>query len=326
MAATLLLGAAPVLAAEAITIDNFNRAETDHYFKSYVDKGCFAKFCHDRDAPPVDKQTVIRMNRDTPYSFAVFDLSSPVTITKPDTGSRFQSMIVINQDHYLPLIAYKPGSYVLTKEAMGTRYVAVGFRTFMDPDSPADMKAGRAAQDGIKVSQASPGRFEVPDWDEAQRAALSAKIAALFTATPDSSGMFGTKAETDDVRHLIGTAAGWGGNPVKDAKYLVAQVEQNDGKTPFVMTVPPVPVDGFWSVTVYNAKGYYEAPANKASLNNVTGKKNKDGSMTIHFGGDPEAPNYLRIMPGWNYIVRLYQPQQALLDGQFVFPKPVKAN
>ena len=235
-------------------------------------------------------------------------------------------MIVINQDHYLPLIAYKPGTYVLTKEAMGSRYVAVGFRTFMDPDSPADMKAGHAAQDGIKVSQASPGRFEVPDWDEAQRAALSAKIAALFTATPDSSGMFGTKADTDEVRHLIGTAAGWGGNPAKDAKYLIEQVEANDGKTPYVVTVPPVPVDGFWSVTVYNDKGYYEAPANQASLNNVTGKKNKDGSMTIHFGGDPNAPNYLRIMPGWNYIVRLYRPQQALLDGKFVLPKPVKAD
>ena len=320
------VAAAPLPAAEAVNIDNFNRAETDHYFKSYVDRGCFAKFCHDRDAPAVDKQTVIRMNRDTPYSFAVFDLTSPVTIVKPDTGNRFQSMIVINEDHYLPIVAYAPGSYTLTRENMGTRYVAVGFRTFMDPGSPADMKAGHAAQDGIKVIQANPGSFVIPDWDEAQRAALSAQIASLFTATPDSSGMFGPKDKVNPVRHLIGTAAGWGGNPVQDAKYLIEKVPDNDGKTAYVMNVPPVPVDGFWSVTVYNDRGYYEAPADQASLNNVTGKKNPDGSMTIHFGGDPKAPNYLRTMPGWNYIVRLYRPQQALLSGKWVFPKPVKAG
>jgi hypothetical protein len=330
MAVAVMLGCAgatmPADAAEPVNIDNFARAETDHYFKSYVDKGCFGRLCHDRDAPAVDKQTVIRMNRDTPYSAGIFDLSSPVTIIKPDTGNRFQSMIVINQDHFLPVIAYAPGTYTLTREAMGSRYVAVLFRTFMDPDSPTDVKAAHAAQDAIKVSQASPGSFAVPDWDEAKRAALSGQIAGLFTAVPDSRGMFGTKDKVDPVRHLIGTAAGWGGNPIEDAKYLVGSVTANDGNTAFVMTVPPVPVDGFWSVTVYNAKGFFEAPANQASLNNVTGKKNPDGSMTIRFGGDPKADNYLRIMPGWSYIVRLYRPQKPVLTGEWAFPTPVKVG
>ena len=87
-----------------------------------------------------------------------------------------------------------------------------------------------------------------------------------------------------------------------------------------------MPVDGFWSVTVYNDKGYFEAPVEASSLNNVTGKKNKDGSMTIHFGGAPKAANYLRIMPGWNYIVRLYRPQKSVLSGEWKFPEPVKAG
>jgi hypothetical protein len=325
-AALLACTAAPAFAAEPVTIDNFRRAESDHYFKSYVDKGCFGKLCSERGPPPVDAQTVIRMNRDTPYTAGVFDLSTPVTIVKPDTGERFQSMLVINQDHYNPLVAYAPGSYTLTQESVGSRYVAVLFRTFMDPNDPQDVAAAHAAQDAITVVQEKPGTFEVPDWSQDQRAKLSAGLASLFSFVPDSRGMFGKKARVIPERHLIGTAAGWGGNPIEDAKYVGGVAPNNDGTAAYVLNVKDVPVDGFWSITVYNAKGLYEAPENAISVNNVTGKRNEDGSMTVHFGGDPSAPNYLRIMPGWNYIVRLYRPRPEVLDGTWQFPAlmPVK--
>jgi hypothetical protein len=137
--ALLVCASTPALAAEPVTIDNFRRAEADHYFKTYVDKGCFGRLCSDREAPAVDKQNVVRMNRDTPYTVGIFDLTTPVTIVKPDTGKRFQSMLVINEDQYNPLVAYEAGSYTLTQENVGTRYVAVLFRTFMDPNDPADV-------------------------------------------------------------------------------------------------------------------------------------------------------------------------------------------
>jgi predicted esterase len=47
----------------------------------------------------------------------------------------------------------------------------------------------------------------------------------------------------------------------------------------------------------------------------VTGKKNADGGMTIHFGGDPSADNYLPITEGWNYVVRLYLPATEVIEG-----------
>jgi hypothetical protein len=321
--AVLASTAGPALATEPVTIDNFRRAETHHYFKTYVDKGCFGKLCSDRGPAPADQQNVIRLNRDTPYSAGIFDLTTPVTIVKPDTGKRFQSMLLINEDQYNPLVAYAPGTYVLTQESVGSRYVAVVFRTFMDPNDPQDMAAGHAAQDAIRVSQPSPGTFAIPDWDQEQRAKLSGQLAALFPFVPDSRGMFGSRAKVIPERHLIGTAAGWGGNPIEDAKYVVGSPKLNDGNTPHVLTVRDVPVDGFWSITVYNAKGFYEAPENAISVNDVTARRSKDGSITVHFGGDPQAPNYLRIMPGWNYIVRLYRPRAEVVYGTWKFPDAV---
>jgi hypothetical protein len=84
-----------------VTATNFARAETDMYFARNVAEGGFGKFKHERQPVAIDKQIVIRMNRDTLYSYAVFDLDAgPVTITLPDSGKRFMSLLTINQDHY----------------------------------------------------------------------------------------------------------------------------------------------------------------------------------------------------------------------------------
>src|SRR4249920_730737 len=96
-----------------VTADNFNRAETDLYFASAVEQaGGVGKFHHRRDVMPVDSQTVVRPNRDTLYSSAVFDLDAgPVTITLPDAGKRFMSLQLISQDEYSPPAAYSAGKH-----------------------------------------------------------------------------------------------------------------------------------------------------------------------------------------------------------------------
>ncbi|MGC1824010.1 MAG: carboxylesterase, partial [Pseudolabrys sp.] len=71
----VLVGMSLATAADKVTIDNFVRAETDRYFKQRVEQGCLGQWCHDREPAPIDRQPIIRMNRDTPYSVAIFDLS-----------------------------------------------------------------------------------------------------------------------------------------------------------------------------------------------------------------------------------------------------------
>lgn len=334
MASTLALGLACFMAmgvaqaAEPVNIDNFVRAESDHYFKAKADDGFFGKIKHIREAPAIDHQLVVRMNRDTVYSYGIFDLTEPVTIIKPDTGGRFQSLVVLNQDHYIKLVAYDAGEYKLTRELMGTRYAHVAIRTLANPDDPADMKAAHAAQDAVKWIQDKPGKLELLDWDQEQLAKLRAAIKALAPFVGDSKRMFGDEDEVTEVRHLIGAAAGWGGNREQDALYLNFTPQGNDGTTPFVLKVPAdVPVDGFWSISLYNKDGYFQKnPQGAYSLNNLTAKKEADGGVTVHFAGDPSQPNYLAIMPGWNYMVRLYRPREEILNGQWVFPDPKRVK
>src|SRR5665213_218827 len=110
--------------AVLVSPDNFTRAESDLYFRNFVNEGGFGTFHHIRELTPMDKQLVVRCNRDTFYSAGVFDLdAAPVTISLPDAGGRFMSMQVITEDHYVPAVFYGPGAHTLTRDDIGTRYV-----------------------------------------------------------------------------------------------------------------------------------------------------------------------------------------------------------
>ncbi|MGL5168487.1 MAG: DUF1254 domain-containing protein [Afipia sp.] len=316
----------PVGGSAPVTADNFVRAETDLYFGGVIkDAGGIGKFFHNREPTPIDRQTVIRMNRDTLYSGAIFDLDAgPVTITLPDAGKRFMSMQIINEDQYTPMVVYHSGPVTLTRDKIGTRYVVAAIRTLVDPNDPKDMGQVHALQDAIKVSQKSSGKFEVPNWDQTSQKKVRDALLVLGATLPDSKGMFGIKGQVDPVRRLIGSAMAWGGNPEKDATYLTITPPNNDSTTPRKLTVKNVPVDGFWSISVYDEKGYFDKNQyNAYSVNNITGQKAADGSIAVQFGGcDGKIPNCLPISKGWNYIVRLYRPRAEILSGKWKFPEP----
>ncbi|MCY1278788.1 hypothetical protein D9M68_323680 [compost metagenome] len=308
----------------AVTLDSFIRAETDRFFGLTVQRGGFGQFAHLRQLMPVGVATVVRPNRDTLYSTAVFDLDAgPVTITLPDAGGRYLSLAVVDEDHHIS-VHYGAGSHTFSRQSVGTRYVLLGVRTLVDPASPEDLKQVHALQDAITLSQpGGPGRFEPPSWDKASLDALRQALIVLGRTVPDSRGMFGKAGEVAPVRHLVGSAIAWGGLPEKDALYNIVTPTRNDGSTVYRLNVKDVPVDSFWSVSVYDAEGNYRKNlAGAYTLNNLTAKKSADGSITIQFGGCEAATlNCLPIMADWNYMVRLYRPQAQVLDGSWKFPE-----
>jgi hypothetical protein len=310
-----------------VTPDNFNRAETDMYFRWTVRlAGGIGHFHHRREIMPIDWQTVVRPNRDTLYSSAVFDLdAAPVTITLPHSGSRFMSMLVIDQDQFATAVVHGSGRHVLSRAQIGTRYVMAEVRTFVDPRSTADLEEAHRLQDAIVVEQTCRGWFQAPAWDAGSQKRVRSALMALGRTLQDSRRMFGARAHVDPVRHLIGTALHWGGNPEDEATYLNMTPRLNDGSTVHRLTVTDVPVDGFWSISVYDTDGYFEPDSRQAySVNSITAEPGRDGSVTVQFGGrDTQTPNCLSIMPGWNYMVRLYRPRPEILDGRWEFPTAV---
>lgn len=309
-----------------VTVDNFARAETGRYLAANAkDIGRLGQFKHSREPVAIDKQTVIRMNRDTLYSFAVFDLAAgPVTISLPDTGERYMSMMVVDQDHYLPIVAYGTEPVTLNEKSVGTRYAFVAVRTLVDPNDPKDLEEVHRLQDAIKVTQKEAGNLDLPNWDEDSLTDIRNALLSLTKHQTSYNGSFGARGQVDPIRHLIGTASGWGGIPEKDAMYPSFTPERNDGITVYSLDVPKnVPVKAFWSISVYNPKGFFEKNEFDAySLNSITSKKNADGSVSVQFGGcDGKIPNCLPIVDGWNYTVRLYRPDPSVVTGEWKFPE-----
>src|SRR5258708_33964441 len=98
---SVALAQAPSSPAVPVTVDNYIRAQSDIYFGQTAEAGAFGKFRHGRELAPIDRRLIIRPNRDTLYSLAVFDFDAgPATVTLPDAGYRFMVMQVTNEDQY----------------------------------------------------------------------------------------------------------------------------------------------------------------------------------------------------------------------------------
>jgi len=316
------LGALAEASEMPITVDNFVRAATDLEFAKYVSLGGGVnQFFHFRAPTQIDNQPTIRMNRDTLYSAAIVDISQGATLTMPEVGERYMSAMIVNQDHHINEVFHGGGTYTLDIDTFDTPYVSIFVRTLVDAADAADVAKVNAIQNQMTINAASSKAFVPPNYDEDGFEAMVSAILALGPFVPNSFRMFGAKGEVDGVRHLIGTAGGWGGLPEREAFYL--NVDPGLSPTKYAIEVPAdVPVAAFWSVSLYNARGFFELNDRDAySVYSVTGTRNADGSTTIHLGGcDDDRVNCLPIMAGWNYTVRMYRPGQEVLDGSWTFP------
>lgn len=311
-----------------VNVDNFVRAETDRMFADIQrDAGGIDTFRHNREPASIDQQTVIRLNRDTLYSFAIVDISAGAILTLPDSGERYLSAMIVNQDHLINAVYHDAGTYRLTVDQFETPYVLVGVRILVNPLDDSDLAEVARLQDALKLEPGSATPFAYPDYDGASMDATRDALLALAKGLSGFDHTFGARDHVDPIRHLIGTAAGWGGLPTEEASYI--GVDPTPSRHVQTLTLRDVPVDAFWSVSVYNARGFFEPnEQNQYTVNSVTGVKNPDGSVTVRF--DPnrssDKPNTIPVPEGWNFLVRLYRPHAEIVDGSWQLPELTPAT
>jgi hypothetical protein len=133
--------------------------------------------------------------------------------------------------------------------------------------------------------------------------------------------MFGPRGKVDPVRRLIGSAAAWGGNAEEEALYLIVTPAHNDGKTVYRLSVKDAPVDGFWSISVYDERGHFVPNPAERLFTQQHHREAWRGTVVA-----TAELNCLPTPPGWNYMVRLYRPRPEVLNGAWTFPEAQTAR
>ena len=307
-----------------VTQKTYCRAESDRtFFNISRMAGGVNRFFHFRAVTPLDKQTVIRMNKDTLYSMGVVDTSRGATITVPVMpADRYFSVFLVDNDHYCPFVIYNAGTHELPKD---TKYLGLGVRIqLLHPNDPADIALINKLQDQFVIKAGSADPFPEPKWDMKSLAELTAEYNtefAKFDVYPD--GCMGPRGVADEnIRHLAAAGA-WGLFPNKDAIYI-----NYNGHLPADMchcaTYRIPENNAFWSITVYGGDGYMKSTNSILNATNV--RMNGDGTFTVYFGSKEacgDVPNRLDVSEGWNFLMRVYRPGASVLNGSYKLPEAI---
>lgn len=305
-----------------VTPATYIRAETDRSFGNIQHlAGGINRFMHIRAPTPLDKQTVIRMNRDTLYSAAILDTAKGSTVTLPVVpAGRFMSLLIVDNDHYAPAVFYGAGPHRIPSD---TRYVMAAIRIqLFDPKDPQEVALVNRLQDQIVVDSPSSEPLPPFQWDLASLEALTAAYNKEAASVTSFKGMMGPRGTVNEATRHLAAAAGWGLNPDKDATYLNYSGVHDPARC-YRGTYRVPENDAFWSITVYGSDGFMKSDNNIVNSSNV--RLDPDGTFSVYFGpaalcGD--VPNRVDVTPGWNFTMRIYRPGPSVLSGAYSMPAP----
>jgi len=309
-----------------VTLKNYKVAESDLAFGNVIKLGPANTLVHFPVKPfDLKNQTVVRMNQDTIYSGAVIDVSQGATITLPKTDGRYQSVMIVQNDHYVNDVFIGAGTYQI-KSDTDSDFVNLTVRTEINLNDPEDVKKVVALQKAIKLDVKGDKVFKQPNYNMDQLVKLRGKLAKEALALDSLNNLQGARGTVDEHLHLLGTAAGWGLLPDVNARYIGYVPEDGAGTGCYRANykLPPFNDSGFFSITMYDGEGWMFSE--KAILNKHNITFNEDGSFDANFGecGD-NAKNNLPITKGWNFIMRVYEPKLDQLDA-YKLPTPVKVK
>ncbi len=309
-----------------VTPETYIRAETDRQFAEIAKMADGVnRFYHFRSPTPLDKQNIVRMNRDTLYSMGIVDTSKGATITVPELPEgRYASVFLVDNDNYTPVVFYTAGTHELPKD---TQYFGVGIRIkVFNPNDLNEIALVNKLQDQFIIKAGSAQPLPAFKWDRDSLKALTVEYEKDSKAYSSWKGMAGPRGKVNEKTRHIMAAAAWGAFPEWDATYL-NYIGGDDLKTGWKATYKVPENKGFWSITVYGNDGFMKSENCIVNSSNV--KLNSDGTFTVYYGSKElcgDVPNRLDVTEGWNFLMRVYRPGQSVLDGSYKLPEvvPVK--
>lgn len=331
----LLLTSKCVAAEIEVTGANYAYAETQRVFLDLLKKlkwkwpgtSGTGRFAHSENTTNPRDGSIPRPNFDTLYSAAFLDLTEPATLTIENTG-RYQSVLIVTENHWMPtfFINTEPGTYQLTENDLGDKYVMALARTLVDTNDYEDVLEAYRVQELLQLSQADVGMYEPEEeWDEDTLEEKTIYYINMSLERVITSGeMYGPNDGTiTEDNHNVGVAIGWGANPPERAVYENYYASSTG---PYTLLLKNIPVRAFWSTTIYDYKGFV-VPTNVYHVNSGFAVENDDGSVTINFiderGSNKVSgmSNVVDVYPGWNFVLRLYEPEDEILEGSWVRPE-----
>ena len=305
-----------------VTPETYPTDETSRQILKSQDLVGVNNFNHKRQLTPTDKQPVVRMNRDTYYSMAVIDVSKGASITMPEIPEgKYMSIQPVTEDHRIQTMKYGAGIFDLTTH-MGTHlYVIIRLdATFTEAEA-------KEIQDKMSISANSNNAFSAMSVNEESFAAVENALKAKMPSVIKRDGVDALKGMFTDPgdasneiftqeKYELGAALGWGGAQMVDNIYELSGNYAADRC--YQLTFEDPKNLAFWSITVYNKKGFMFNDL--ANFSSNTAQANADGTYTISFGCGADAPNNLEIAnPSdvFNIAVRHYQPSKRVFDDDY---------
>jgi hypothetical protein len=296
-----------------------------------------------------------RTNNDTYYKTAVLDLESgPVILeSRAPSTNRFNSFqLVDDRNANYRNVIFPAGKYTLyfgeqpediegeSIEAPSSLSMVIVRVEVRNKNDPADVAAAKAVYNGITIQGARAGALRRLDLLSAFPSDVAAeanrRMDEVFGTVPFSRLVVGPGKEAGrDVpylHHAAGTKGGWGGPDPTHSSYEAIFFDKDGNelegrKGTYAVTTAVPPVDGFWSITVYDTQRggrLHPNAANRYHFNGTTAVKNGDGTVTFVFkrACDAADGNCLEVPSGrFDVTARYFLPQEQIVTGAWRLPK-----
>ncbi len=236
---------------------------------------------------------------------------------------------------------------------LGLPYFDILSKTLTDNPAPANQSSLVKKFETIGVGPGMIPSKEVTDQNiidalktgisEAEKM-IDAKLANLGTNVNGwtfnlDTGVYGE----DYLLRATMTKAGFGAQSPEEALYPNTLVDGNgtqlnaSNNTTYVIHFDKgqsPPVKAFWSITMYDKDGFFvDNPIHRYNIGDRTVglKNNTDGSFDIYIDSKNPGPekesNWLPAPDGpFNLLLRMYNPDESVLNGDYQIPPVVKAT